>query len=284
MNEKSVITIIEERLNQGGIELPVFPPIALKLLQMIAQDNCSVGDIANLIQKDPSLSAYALKVSNSAFYSGLQNIKTIREATVRLGLKTIMNIVITLSQKQVYRSKESKFSIMLNRLWRHALTTAMAGRWLALHLKLDKLAEECFLAGLLHDIGKLLIIKIIEELQEQHTLPGDTAEEVVRDIFESLHPGRGARMMREQNLPEIYCGVIEKHHDETNPEEEIILLIVKLANATCHKMGIGLKNDPGLMLSATPAARHLAANDLLLAELQVNLEEYQNAIDVLFRT
>jgi putative nucleotidyltransferase with HDIG domain len=284
MNEKPIAEIIEERLNQGLIELPVFPPIALKLQQMFSHDNYSVGDIANLIQKDQSLTAYVLKVSNSAFYAGLQTIKTIREATVRLGMKTIMNMVIMLSQKQVYHSKYKNFALILHTLWRHALATAVASRWLAMHLGLDKMAEEGFLAGLLHDIGKLLLIKIIEELQDDQTIPRDIPEGVIHDILDFLHPSRGAQMMRIQNMPDIYCQVIEKHHNEDNSGEEIIINIVKLANFTCHKLGIGLKNDPGLMLSTTPEAIHLMAGDLLLAELQVNLEEYQSSMDSLLRS
>ena len=75
-------------------------------------------------------------------------------------------------------------------------------------------------------------------------------------------------------MPEIYCTVAAKHPNDAVPGEDITLNLVRLANLTCHKLGIGLRNNPGLMLSTSPEALTLMAGDLMLAELQVEIEEH----------
>ena len=166
----------------------------------------------------------------------------------------------------------------MNPLWSHALGTAIGGRWLALHLGLNRLAEECFLAGLLHDIGKLLLLRLIEDLQRSNRIPQNISPSIIKDILEDMHCAKGEQLMVHLNMPEIYCLAVGKHHNDGELEENAIMNLVKLANQTCHKLGIGLKQDPGLMLSTTTEAINLMASDLLLAELQVKLEEYKSSV------
>ena len=80
--------------------------------------------------------------------------------------------------------------------------------------------------------------------------------------------------MELQNMPNVYCEVVAKHHNPDISGSSTVLNLVRLANLTCHKIGLGLKHDPGLMLSSTPEAFSLMAKDIVLAELQVKLEGY----------
>ena len=85
--------------------------------------------------------------------------------------------------------------------------------------------------------------------------------------------------MRHQNMPEIYCQVVAGHHDENVTGENVILSLVCLSNLACHKQGIGPKRDPETMLSTRPEAISLMATDLLLAELQVKLEDKKRSME-----
>jgi HD-like signal output (HDOD) protein len=158
-------------------------------------------------------------------------------------------------------------------LWVHSLAVATGSRWLAQRLGLSKFIDESFLAGLLHDIGKLLLLKIIEDLENTGSINENISDSVIRDVFETLHCGQGYRLMKHLNMPEAYCNIVLKHNDEDISDGNILLNIVKLANLTCHKLEIGLKHDPGIMLSATKEAINLMASDLVMAELQVELED-----------
>ena len=281
-SDKSIVQYIEECINKGSIELPVFDVIALKLQKTLASDNYNSEELSQIVLKDQSLSSKILKMANSAFYSGLNPITTIQGATIRLGSKSLISMVMIVTQQKSYNSVSKEFRRWMEPLWVHSLGVAMASKWLAQRLGLSKYIEESFLAGLLHDIGKLLLLKIIEELRKTGEIGEDISESVIRDVFETLHCTQGYGLMKHLNMPDIYCNAVLKHDDDDSSEGNILINLVKLANLTCHKLGIGLKHDPGLMLSATNEAINLMATDLLLAELQVELEgqiaEIQNLL------
>ncbi len=270
--DKSIVEYIEERLDKGGIELPIFDGVALKLQEVLKNEDYRTEELAEIVEKDQSLTSKILKMANSSFYSGLNPTTTIHGAIVRLGAKSLVNMAMFVTQQQSYNKVNKRFIKWMDPLWVHALGVALASKWLAQHLGLRKLEEESFLAGLLHDIGKLLLVKIIEDLQDSDEMEQDISDSVINDVFETLHCNQGNRLMKHLNMPPSYCDVVLRHDDEELTDSTILINIVRLANMTCHKLGIGLKKDSGLMLSATGEAISLMASDLLLAELQVELE------------
>ena len=199
-SDKSIVQYIEERLEKGSIELPIFDVIALKLQETLASDNYSSDEISRIVLQDQSLSSKILKMANSAFYSGLNPITTIQGATVRLGAKSLINMVMIVTQQKSYNSIGKKYRRWMTPLWVHSLGVAVASRWLAQHLGLSKYIEESFLAGLLHDIGKLLLLKIIEELHKTGAIEEDLSESVIKDVFETLHCTEGYRLMEHLNM------------------------------------------------------------------------------------
>jgi HD-like signal output (HDOD) protein len=212
-------------------------------------------------------------VANSSFYAGLKPAKTIQEAVVRLGAQSVSNLAVMVTQGQIYTSPRKQINHLLERLWSHAMGAAFAARWLASRLGLTRLCDESFLAGLLHDIGKLFLLKVIEDLQTRGVDPNTFSPTLVNDVLETMHCQHGDLLMRQFNVPEIYCTVAARHHQDSIAGEDMTLNLVKLANLTCHKLGIGLRHDPGLMLSTSPEALTLMAGDLMLAELQVEIEQ-----------
>ncbi|MBU2552288.1 MAG: HDOD domain-containing protein [Proteobacteria bacterium] len=280
MPEKSVIQLIDEYLNRDEIELPVFNHVAQNLQTIMARDDYSLAEMSEVIEKDQALTSHVLKAANSAFYAGLQPAKTIRDASVRLGAKSIVNLVTMVTQKRLYQSKVKPFVPLIGGLWTHALGVSTASRWLCQHMGFQNVSEESFLAGLLHDIGKLLILRAVEDLLK--TEPGlkGVSMNLVNEIIDALHAEHGERLMRRLNIPEVYCTVAGKHHDPDIKGDNIVLNMVRLANLTCHKLGIGPKKNEEIMLSTTPEAINLMAKDILLAELQVDLEDQIAAMQV----
>ena len=273
MTEKTLVELVVEALERGETVLPVFSQVALELQDVIRKDDFSMTQLAKIIEEDQALTSQVLKSANTAFYAGLQPAKTIRDAAVRLGANSIVNLTIMVTQKNVYNSRIKEFRNLVKLLWSHALGAATGSRWLAQRLGMKSLAEIAFLAGLLHDIGKLLLLKAIEDLKISGKSPHEITLPLVAEIFDAVHAPQGERFMRRLNLPEDYCMVAGRHHDPAVSEKNKILNLVRLANLACHKLGIGLKNDPDLSLAAAPEATLLKADDLLLAELQVSLEE-----------
>ena len=170
-------------MDRGDTDLPVFSHIALELQDRLSRDTYNMSDISEIIHKDQTLATQILKVGNSAFFRGLKPVMTIQDTIVRLGIKNIVDIVMMVTQKQAYRSERQSLNGLMDRLWRHALAAALVCRYLANRLSLDKTSEVGFLAGLIHDIGKLPLVKIIEDLQKSESLPGEISEELINDLM-----------------------------------------------------------------------------------------------------
>jgi len=274
MVEKSVIELIEETLDREGIELPIFNQVALKLQQQLTRGDYGLAGIAKMIHRDQGLASDVLRMANSVFYAGVKPVKTIQEATVRLGAKTIFNLVTAVTQKQLYRTHKKKYDYWATPLWSHALGVAYAARWLSRHLGMDQFVDEAFMAGLLHDIGKLLLIKVIEDLDGSEVTQEDISKDLVDDILETMHTYHGERLMRRMNIPDVYCDVAGMHHDPEVGAEDSILNLVRLGNLACRKVGIGFKHDPELLLETTSEVVNLNVTDRVLDGLHVRLEEY----------
>jgi HD-like signal output (HDOD) protein len=271
--EKPLVQLIEERLYKGGIDLPVFHSVVLELQRLLTTKDYLASEVVSVIQKDQALAADVLKLANSSFYAGLKTIKTIQDAFVRLGAQSVFSLVTVTTQRQAYTSERKELAGFMKPLWGHALATGIGSRWLASRLGLEKFSEEVFLAGLLHDIGKLFLLKVIEDLEESEIPAGSLSDTLVHELLAEMHCTHGERLMRYLNMPEEYCHVVRKHHDPIVAEDSVVLHLVRLANWTCHRLGVGMKTEPGIMLSTLPEAIKLMASDLLLAELQVHIEE-----------
>ena len=136
------------------IALP--PPILSEVLTLIDPDNSSAKRLADVILKDPMLTARILKVANSPFYGCRQRVNTVDQAVLIIGLNAVKCLVLSIS---IYNQVSTQNSINNDgntRLWRHFLETATAAKEIANRIKYD-LPEEAYIAGLLHDFGMLFL-------------------------------------------------------------------------------------------------------------------------------
>jgi HD-like signal output (HDOD) protein len=277
MLEKHYVELIEKAVHREDISLPIFNQVAIRLQQLLTRGDYSLADISKIIHRDQGLASDVLKMANAAFYAGLKPAKTIQDATVRLGARTIYNLVTAVTQKQLYRARKREFDQWMKPLWSHSLGVAFASRWLSLHLGKPKIMEESFMAGLLHDIGKLFLLKVIEDLDKFQPLhEKEASESLIDEILRAMHAQYGERLMKRMNMPEIYCYVARMHHDPEIEADNLILNMVRLGNLACHKIGIGINHNPELILATTPEATAVGATELLLDELHAKLEEYMD--------
>lgn len=279
MSEKPLVELIEEKLSDENISLPVFNRVALKLQRMLGEDDYDGDQLAEVLQQDQAMAAHILKVANSAFYAGLQPVKTVKEAAFRLGAQTLANMIQLIAQKSLYKTRVKQFRPWIDQLWRHALGVAIASKWLAMNLGYSNVAEEAFMAGLLHDIGKLIEIRIIDELLVNQEFKTKLSFNLIKQILADMHCRHGRIYLEKQSMPDIYCMVAARHHEDRVTNENLVLNLVRLADKACHKMGIGLTEAPDILLSTTPEAINLMAKDIVLAELQVSVEEQMASID-----
>jgi putative nucleotidyltransferase with HDIG domain len=265
---------IVEMIESGGLILPVYDPIAIRLQEAIASKTEDMLEIESLILSDQALAAEILRSANSPFYCGLSPVKTIRTALVRLGTQQMRRLVILVSERNKYRSQNPYLQEMLINLWQHASTTALAAQWLSKRLHATGIEEICFLGGLLHDIGKLVILRAADEIAKSQ---GDeilaSGETLVRILMEA-HTHLGYRLLQKWNVPEIYCQIARDHHSGILSSEDLPLLIVCLANNGSRKLGLGLDPKASIDLAATQEANLLHIGNVLLSELESMLQEH----------
>lgn len=273
---ESITKLIDAKVNSPEFTLPVFSPVARDIQNAISA-NADIGDIEAIILKDQSMSAEILRLANSAFFAGLAKQKTVQQALLRLGVKRVYSMVIMAAQQQSFQAQDPHLDALMKTLWQHAAAGATACRWIALKCGYQEYAEDAFLAGLLHDLGSLLVLKATDELMAENKTSELTAE-VVNEVIIALHSDYGHRIMQNWELPPQYAHIARDHHAAETDPGDVLLAIVRLVDAVCAKLGIGMNYDPDIALEALPEVKSLGIKEVHLAELEIELE---NIVDTL---
>ncbi len=269
---KSLKEMVEEQMQSDELELPVFNQVALDLQRMKNEDDVQLDKIIVAIMSDPALAARILKIANSSFYGGLKEVSTIQQAVIRLGLQQVANIALMSAQAAAHDAQHKTLKERMPGMWEHAYVSAVGARWLAREAGMRDRAEEAFLAGLLHDVGELVLLKILDACACGEDVPPLT-DALVNEALEALHSDLGHRLMTAWELPGIYADVAMHHHRPTLEKADALQAIVRLVDSGCAKVGIGRNTDHQLSLASLPEADFLDLNEIQLAEFEVVLED-----------
>jgi HD-like signal output (HDOD) protein len=279
--EKTLQAIIEENFESASQQLPVFSPVALELQKMKADDGASMAQITALVMRDQALASRILQAANSSFFGGLKRVETVSHAVVRLGIERMANLALMASQGQAHHSRVPVIAAYLPLLWRRAFASALGARWVAERTGYRARAEEAFLAGLLHDIGELFLLKVLERLVQDPERPLPLTQPLMKEILEAMHPGMGYRLMHHWELPEQYALIAQNHHRAELSEGDVLMVITRLLDVACQKLGIGQPAHPDIVLAATMEARSLGLKEIALAELEIMLEDTLGAAEAM---
>jgi HD-like signal output (HDOD) protein len=273
VTEKSLLERVDEHLRARDARLPVVDQIGMQVRRVVSSGDFDLREVENLINQDPALAAAVLRGANSAFYRGIQKVLTVGEAVARIGARQVANLVLLETQRKNFVSETRELRELFRALWRHAVACAAGAEWLARRLHYEEIADHAFVAGLLHDLGKLLLLRVLDELHADEPEQTPLTDTLTRELLQSFHAARGAALMETWDLPELYCRVARDHHAETFDPDDVLLVVVRLVDKACARLGIGVTHEPELELAATPEALCLEASDLLLAELEVLVED-----------
>jgi len=273
--EHSLVEMIDHFVASKTVKLPAFNATALRIQKEVAKEEPDGRLIEKLIVSDQSLTGEVLRVSNSSFYKGLTQVETVRDAIIRMGNIEVSNIVSMVALQHNFKSKNQAIHKIMEKLWRHSVGCAIGANWLARHTGLQALAHETFIAGLLHDVGKLYVLKIIDDMKVSGKIKNLPSDTVINEVMQQLHTDQGYAIMTHWNLPEKYCRVARDHHRAELDGNNLLLVMVRLANQVCHKMGIGLVEDASIVMMETPEAVQLQLSEVDLARLEVRLEDTQ---------
>jgi HD-like signal output (HDOD) protein len=195
-------------------QIPTIPYIITQALSAVDNENLSASALASIIEKDQSLTMRVLTVANSPFYGFSRRIATIELAVVILGLNTIKEIVLSLAiQKFFANVRRDLFDV--NAFWKYSVFCGAAGRVLARKLNY-RLAGEAFVAGLVHDIGILILIQYFpaqfKEIRKKQAYYDLTLIEAEKEILNCTHSDIGAWLAKKWNLPAHIFESVQYHH------------------------------------------------------------------------
>ena len=236
---REIFTKIIQDFTAGKITPPVMPQVVRDVQSVIKRKSSTADDVANVIERDPVISLRLISVANSPVYRGIQEIRNVKEAIPRMGLKETLNIIIAISNKSLYETDRTQFRIMMDKLWVHSLASAYCAKLIAEHLKLPD-SEKFFLLGLVHDIGKSLLLKAFTDISAIKNINFDVVQANIQEGHQSI----GGVLLRRWGFDNLFVKVVTMHEGhELTAETEKEILVIHLANMLTRTIGFSLFDD-----------------------------------------
>ncbi len=253
-------------------EVVPLPSVAMRIINYIDDPDAEISELAKLISMDQALTTEVLKLANSAYYGFPRRVSTISEAVVILGFSTTRSVVWSVILSSTLKKPVLGYALPEGALWRHSVAVAVGSKLILQHANVKGVnMEEAFVAGLIHDIGKLLLATYVAGAYEEIVkviAEGKTFDEAERQVLGYDHAIVGSMAAEKWNLPETYVDAIKYHHRPTETDN-LMAKVVHLADYIAYSMGWGSEGLEGL---------NYTLDESVLEELGIAPEE----IDVLF--
>lgn len=267
---------------EGVQDLPILPEISQRILRLLKDPEFNIMQLANLIKEDPVIAMAVMKQANSAAFGGLHEIKDLNAACSRLGIRVIANTVQLVANRNLFITGNASLKKNMERLWRHSVATAHCANEIA-RLTMVPNQESVFLAGLIHDIGKVILLELVASPRSTLVRSLQENPQLMAEVVENLHPLLGLIVCQAWNLPPAFRAAVYFHHDPTAcPVKEWMqaIHIAALANTLAKVEGYGMYEGPSeAFLASHPSSIALGLSDIKLATLRVDLHD---ALEALF--
>ncbi|SRR5258705_8791337 len=208
--EQKLLARVGLRVERRQIELPQLPSTSSGAIDLCSRPHVEINDIVALVERDPVLTSELLRTANSVLYVGNEPAQTLRDAVLRVGLRTLRSMLYAVSVRGSLLGERS-LSTYAEEVWRQSSSCAAIARTLAKPLGMD--AERAYLIGLLHDVGKLPLLAM---LRKAVTKESEVTPALVGRMFRQYHEEAGAALARAWRMPEELIEVAGRHHDFAN--------------------------------------------------------------------
>lgn len=270
-------------------EIPTLPEVARIAISKTLSMEKTVDEIASIIKENPSLTLRILKIANSPMYTAGKRISKMRDAIILLGYKTIKSLILSISIRDIFADRDSEW-FNYGAFWIHSIATAVIAEEIGKTIRL-KPDEDVYSIGLLHDIGKAVLLiseekgyrKVVESIQEKKC----TFREAEQSLFNFDHTDVASFLFQYWEIPEHLIIPVREHHsepDELAEHPHQPTYIVALANEIAHLGGFGTHPaEPPYEVTALLIERlGLNQSDLerILTGLREHLSAYAEALNI----
>ncbi len=253
LKQERLLRIIEDELQ----DLPPLPSVVMRVMQTVNDPSTSAADLNRLISGDQALASKVLRLVNSSYYGFPRRIATITHAVVILGFNTVRNLTTSLGVCTAFDPQGQSTALDRDGFWAHSVAVAVAAGVIARRKSVPaKAAEEVFVGGLMHDLGKLFLDQyfpdqyaIALKLAKAANISLWDAEKTALGVGHALV---GKRIAEKWNLPPSLTAMIMLHHQPAFAKEHFqITGIIQAADHVARKLGLGNGGDD-LVPALTP--------------------------------
>lgn len=236
--QNALLSVLVEKVRTDTLVLPSLPEIAIKIRQLAEDPDVNLHKMADLISHDPALSARIMKIANSAFVGRSIQITTLQQATTRIGLRYIKNVVTAMAMEQLFVSKSALIKKYMDKVWKETKElTALALATMQQYNSNFKYTTVNFdtmtLAGLVHNIGAL---PVLTEAEKQLEIFGD--EQLIKDSIATISAPIGATILRSWGFPADLVEVAEQwKNTEFEPKHPSYTDFIRIAAIRLGLMG-----------------------------------------------
>lgn len=269
--KKSDIFLAELRnaLDTDKLILPSLPEVALRIREVVENENTTAHDIAEMLKQDPSLTTRLIQVANSPLYRTRYPIEDLQMAVTRLGIRMVRDLVVNLAMKQIYQATSDTLDEQFRAIWNTSIETASICRMMATIIPGIN-PEQALLAGLIHNVGALPILVMADEDYELLQHPEELA-----DIVYSMQGPVGMMILKKWNFPDNMIEVVDRSNDFSFDHDGGARLVDIVQVALLQSDHVPAKHRPG-DLSSVPAFANLGMDSEVNV---VAIEENQEAIE-----
>jgi len=236
--EQQLLARVGLRVERRQMELPQLPSTSGGAIDLCSRPQVEIHEIVALVERDPVLTSELLRVANSVLYVGNEPARTLQDAVVRVGLRTLRSMLYAVSVRGSLLGQGS-LSVYAEEVWRQASSCAAIARALAKAAGME--AERAYLIGLLHDVGKLPLLAMLRKAVSKES---DVTPALVGRMFRQYHEEAGAALAHAWRLPEELEAVAARHHDFAhNPQHARAAALASLAHKLDMALSLGFEEE-----------------------------------------
>jgi putative nucleotidyltransferase with HDIG domain len=254
--------LLPQDLAEGLEDLPSLPAVVMELLGSIEQEDLDIAVLAKKVALDAALTAKTLRLANSSAFGLQVKVTTIQQAMTFLGFQTTRNLITAAAMTGCFPSGRCP-GFSDKAFWRHSIATAACARVLARRVRFN--SDYAFTAGLLHDIGRLVLVSRFPEhyaaVLARRAQDDEALLAAERATIGLDHVAAGVALAEHWNFSDTMRHAIAWHHEPEQPGAGFLATIVHVANAVAHALDLAGEED-----ELAPAVSSVAWNALGLAE------------------
>ena len=276
------VTPLIRAIKRKRLRLPALSSTTHRVVQLIESPEVDLDELAVAVNGDPVLATRLMGVANSSYFRGSTEVPNVREALMRMGVREARTLVVVVALRSTLTLRSPGLGQLAQEMWKHSLLTASATQEVT--LELPPWQNSGFLAGLLHDLGQLVVLAFVSELpawQEDGTEP---SRETVDAMREATHASLGAMVLASWGFPNAFCDAILAHHDGDAAEGDAVLLAhsIDLGHRIANQIVAGWPQDLSqLEESMVALAARLGLDSDRLAEIAADSEANFEALSKL---